>query len=111
MLEINDLLSFNIGFFAGVFGSYLIYISYSIVANYAAKKKLDMFFERFGVLKGIAFYEKMAETCDDDEYKAKITQLTQSYIDFAKKHEETMDRTISEYVAKNQPGDENGDAR
>jgi hypothetical protein len=111
MFEINDLLSFNIGFFTGVFGSYLIYITYSIIGNYAAKKKLDMFFKRFGVLKGIAFYEKMAETCDDDGYKSKITQMTQEYIDFAKKHEKNMDETISEYVLTTQRGDNGGNKR
>lgn len=111
MFVINDLLSFNIGFFIGVFGSYLIYIAYSFVANYAAEREIDNFFKRFGVMKGIAFYEKLAESCTDTEYKKKIVQLTQEYIDFAKKHEERMDEIISEYLLKEQESGGNGESR
>lgn len=108
MLIVRDLLSFNIGFFAGVFGSYLIYITYSVIANYAAKKKLDTFFERFGTLNGIAFYEQMAETCGNKEYKKRINELTEEYIELAREKEDKMDKLISDYMQNGVAGDGDG---
>jgi uncharacterized membrane-anchored protein YitT (DUF2179 family) len=106
MLGIPDLLSFNIGFFVGVFGSYLIYLTYSIIANYAAKKKLDLFFERFGALKGIAFYEHLAEESGDIEYKNKMNQLVEDYTTMARENEEKMDALMAEYAKTTPVGDE-----
>jgi len=108
MFEVTDLLSFNIGFFVGVFGSYLIYLTYSVIANYAAKKKLDLFFERFGALKGIAFYEQIAESCDNSDYKRRISALTEEYIKLAHEKEDKMDALVSEYMQTSVAGDDNG---
>lgn len=106
MLGIPDLLSFNIGFFVGVFGSYLIYLTYSIIANYAAKKKLDLFFERFGALKGIAFYEHLAEESGDVEYKRKMNKIVEDYTKLARENEEKMDALMAEYTTSTVAGDE-----
>jgi hypothetical protein len=98
MFVVSDWLSFNVGFFIGVFGSFLIYAAYHIADAYVAQRKLDSFFDRMGVLKGIAFYEKLAENCNDDQVKKMLTDKTQEYATLARKHEEDLDEIINKYV-------------
>jgi hypothetical protein len=98
MFVIADWLSFNVGFFIGVFGSYLIYAAYHIADAYVAQRKLDSFFERLGVLKGIAFYEKLVENCDDDTIKNKLSEKTHDYMKIAKQHEDDLDNLINQYM-------------
>jgi hypothetical protein len=108
MFGVTDLLSFNIGFFMGVFGSYLIYVAYHIADSYVAQRKIDSFFDKFGVSKGIAFYEKIVENCDDESVKRKLSEKTEEYIKTAKIHEEQLDELINEYMNDN-PTFENND--
>lgn len=98
MIGINDWTSFVIGIVSGVIGSYLIYAVFHIIGNYAARQKLDKFFEKYGALKGVEYYEDAGSFVDNEDYKKEISTETQDYITLATQHEKKMDAIVEKYL-------------
>jgi hypothetical protein len=98
MIGINDWASFVIGIVSGVIGSYLIYAVFHVIGNYAARQKLDKFFEKYGALKGVEYYEDAGGFVDNEEYKKEISIETQNYIGLATEHEKKMDAIVEKFL-------------